>query len=594
MRPSHAEEGGYGPPGQADPDPDPDLDFVEDTRLLLDGERLLTARSLEEAEEIAEGGRVDAAVLGPSFGNEAGVRAAARLLTVDPSIHLVLAANVVTNRVLLAALQTGLADVVDTPLTVRKLAAALAARSRAAAPARVLDVVVEMAPTPAAAAADFVSPVVAQPAAVAAPAPLPAVAPVAVLPPAPVADWVPAPAPVVSLPAPSPEPIAVVPVALPALPPEPPAPAPLPAVPPVAEVATAPAPLAAAEVAVPLPAPVATPAEPMPVPVEALEPPAPAAVELPPMPRTAPPAVEPLPPPFPPPPLALPPIFELEPEAEIVRPSPRPAPIPARPEPLAAREEPRPTVPGERRVIVVMAGKGGSGKSVVATNLALALTFAAGEDAVAIVDADLQFGDVALLLQMDPVRNLAEVTRQVEDLSEARLDALLLRHESGLRVLPAPLQPTAVDSMPPKSVVQVVEKLRRLYPFVVVDTGGVLDDVLLTLLDHADDVIVVVDMDLPSVKNAKVALDILRAGGYPMERLRLVVNRINSKARLDLVELERSLGLRTAAAIPSDRLVPQSVNEGIPVVALSPRSRVARAFTHLAKQFLPGGGRKGS
>ena len=95
---------------------DPDLDFVEDTRLLLSGERLLTARSLEEAEEIAEGGRVDAAVLGPSFGNEAGVRAAGALLAVDPGIHLVLAANVVTNRVLLAALQSGFADVVDTPL----------------------------------------------------------------------------------------------------------------------------------------------------------------------------------------------------------------------------------------------------------------------------------------------------------------------------------------------------------------------------------------------------------------------------------------------------------------------------------------------
>jgi len=240
-----------------------------------------------------------------------------------------------------------------------------------------------------------------------------------------------------------------------------------------------------------------------------------------------------------------------------------------------------------------MAGKGGSGKSVTATNLALALTFAAGEDAVAIVDADLQFGDVALLLQVDPVRSLTEVAHQVEDLSEARLDALLLRHESGLRVLPAPLQPAAADSVAPKAVVQVVEKLRRLYRYVVVDTGPVLDDILLDLLDYADDVVVVVDMDLPSVKNAKVALDILRAGGYPMERLSLVVNRINAKARLDLVELERSLGLRTAAAIPSDRLVPQSVNEGVPVVALSPRSRVARAFTSLAGLFLPEKGRKG-
>jgi pilus assembly protein CpaE len=299
----------------------------------------------------------------------------------------------------------------------------------------------------------------------------------------------------------------------------------------------------------------------------------------------------PLPPPFPPRPQGAPPSGEAE-SAETPPLTAHEAPPPITPE-----EEPEePLFPplGESRVIVVMAGKGGSGKSVIATNLALALTFAVGEDAVAIVDADLQFGDVALLLQMDPVRTVAEVARQVDDLSEARLDALLLRHESGLRVLPAPLRPASADSVAPKAVVRIVEKMRDLYPYVVVDTGGVLDDVLLTLLDRADDVIVVVDMDLPSVKNAKVVLDILREGGYPMERLHLVVNRINAKARLDLVELERSLGLRTAAAIPSDRLVPQSVNEGIPVVALSPRSRVARAFTGLAKLFLPRNGRKGS
>ncbi|MFH1329309.1 MAG: P-loop NTPase [Actinomycetota bacterium] len=570
---------------------DPDLDFVEDTRLLLNGERLLTARSLEEAEEIAVGGRVDAAVLGPSFGNEAGVRAAGALLGVDPGIHLVLAANVVTNRLLLAALQTGFGDVVDTPLTVRKLGSSLTRRSRAETPARLLDVLIEVAPgepvtasapvPPAAAAVASTAPAPratsatqdSPQGAAATPAPAPGVMPAAVTP-----SQVPEarPASATVLPAPPDPALASVP--------------PTPAVPEVVLVAPAPA-------AVPVPAPVvvapmAAAAEPA---VPAALPLLPAEVEalLPPPPPMAPPRPQPaesLPPPFPP-------LLQggpLPAEAESVELPPLTAPE-ARP-PVAFESEPdepplRPM--GESRVIVVMAGKGGSGKSVVATNLALALTFAVGEDAVAIVDADLQFGDVALLLQMDPVRSVAEVASQVDDLSEARLDALLLRHESGLRVLPAPPRP-ATGSVAPKAVVQVVEKMRCLYRYVVVDTGSVLDDVLLTLLDHADDVIVVVDMDLSSVKNAKVALDILRAGGYPMERLRLVVNRINAKARLDLAELERSLGLRTAAAIPSDRLVPQSVNEGIPVVALRPRSRVARAFTGLARLFLPGNSPKGS
>ena len=457
---------------------DPDLDFVEGTRLLLDGERLLTARSLEEAKEIAMGGRVDAAVLGPSFGNESGVRAAGALLAVDPGIHLVLAANVVTNRVLLAALQTGFADVVDTPLTVRKLGSSLTPRSRAGTPACLPDVLVELAPAEA-----VTAPVAARPAtaAVAAPPPAPAT------------------------------------MTAPEAPPQ------------VAAAASAP---------------------------------------------TSSPAAEVLPSPFPPPLLGGSPHPPAG-SADLPPLTPHVARPPEIPE--AEPDEPRLRPMGEGRVIVVVAGKGGSGKSVIATNLALALTFAVGEDAVAIVDADLLFGDVALLLQMDPVRTLAEAAAQMDDLSEARLDAFLLRHESGLRVLPAPSHPAAADGVAPKAVVQVVEKMRCLYHYVVVDTGGVLDDVVLTLLDHADDVILAVDMDLPSVKNAKVVLGILRTWGYPMGRLRLVVNRINAKARFDLVELERSLGLPAAAAIPSDHLVSRSVNAGVPVVALSPRSRVARA-----------------
>jgi pilus assembly protein CpaE len=196
-----------------------------------------------------------------------------------------------------------------------------------------------------------------------------------------------------------------------------------------------------------------------------------------------------------------------------------------------------------------------------------------------------QFGDVALLLQLDPQRTLVDAVSRLDELSDARLDGMLLRHESGLRVMPAPLLPTSEEMVPAKGIVQVVERLRGMYQFVIVDTPPIFDDHLITVLECADDVLVVVDMDLPSVKNAKIALDALRSAHYPMDRVRLVVNRANAKARLDLVELERSLGLRVAGSIPSDRLVPQSVNEGIPVVALSPRSRVARSFHTLAQML---------
>ncbi|NQV07301.1 AAA family ATPase [bacterium] len=312
------------------------------------------------------------------------------------------------------------------------------------------------------------------------------------------------------------------------------------------------------------------------------------------VPAPAPVDLAPSPPPFDPPLLAaaeepIPAVSQLMPAV----------PAPVAPEPGVLTEpaqvavvdqvfgpEPTPTPRGGGRVIVVMAGKGGSGKTITAVNLAVCL---AGRDVggVAIVDADLQFGDVALLLQLEPTVTVVEAAARIEETSEAELDAMLLAHESGVRVLPAPLLPVSAEQLPAKHVVHVIQRLQHLYQFVVVDTAPIFDDQLLELLTHADDVIIVVDMDLPSVKNARIALDALRNGGVPMDRIRLVVNRVNSKARLDLVELERSLGLRVFGAIPSDRIIPQSVNEGIPAVGLAPKSKVGKAFMELAALFAP-------
>jgi pilus assembly protein CpaE len=117
-----------------------------------------------------------------------------------------------------------------------------------------------------------------------------------------------------------------------------------------------------------------------------------------------------------------------------------------------------------------------------------------------------------------------------------------------------------------------------------------LDEPVLTILERSDDVLLVVDMDMPSVKNAKLALDTLKLIDFEMGKIKLIVNRVNSKARLDVEELERSLDLTVMAAIPSDKMVPRSVNEGVPVVALSPRSRVARGFQNVVQLVANGSG----
>lgn len=234
------------------------------------------------------------------------------------------------------------------------------------------------------------------------------------------------------------------------------------------------------------------------------------------------------------------------------------------------------------QVIVVMSAKGGSGKTVVATNLALLLT-RFEDKRVALVDADLQFGDVCLVLQLEPRFTLVNAAHEMHHLDPQLLDSLLTDHPSGLRVMAAPLEPAFADDISTESLMTVVELLRENYDYVVVDTASMLDELLLSLLERADVILQVVDMDLPSVKNAKLALETLRLLKFPTSKVKLVLNRSNAKARLDDKEIEGALKMSISAAIPSDGAVAASMNEGRPVVESAPKSRVAKGFESVAE-----------
>ena len=236
----------------------------------------------------------------------------------------------------------------------------------------------------------------------------------------------------------------------------------------------------------------------------------------------------------------------------------------------------------EGQLIVVMSAKGGSGKTVVATNLALLLTRFPGKK-VAMVDADLQFGDVCLVLQLEPRFTLVNAAHEMHHLDAQLLESLLTEHPSGLRVMAAPLEPAFADDISTESLMTVVALLKENHDYVVVDTASMLDELLLSLLERADVILQVVDMDLPSVKNAKLALETLRLLKFPTSKVKLILNRSNAKARLDDKEIEGALKMSIAAAIPSDGAVAASMNEGRPVVESAPKSRVAKGFESVAE-----------
>lgn len=241
------------------------------------------------------------------------------------------------------------------------------------------------------------------------------------------------------------------------------------------------------------------------------------------------------------------------------------------------------------KVVTIMSPKGGAGKTMSTVNVGLGLAMMTGTpERVVIMDADLQFGDVCISLQVEPQHTIVDAARDIEKLDEAMLDSLLATHSSGMRVLSAPLEPSLADEVSTQVVVRTLGMLKRMFDYVIIDTAPFLDEPVLSILERSDAVLLVVDMDLPAVKNAKLALDTLKLIKFPFEKIKLILNRVNSKARLDINELERSLGLEVQAAISSDKLVPRAVNEGEPVVSLYPRSRVAKDLRGVAALVLDG------
>ena len=257
--------------------------------------------------------------------------------------------------------------------------------------------------------------------------------------------------------------------------------------------------------------------------------------------------------------------------------------------------EPEPTVE-EGKIVTVFCAKGGAGKSVIATNLAVALAQRASKPVV-LVDADLQFGDVALMLQLQPTHTIAEAVAAGDRLDSALLGSLLLKHEpSGLLVLAAPTEPGPADHIGKADLSRVLQVLRAACSYIVVDTSSNFGEITLAALLGADEILVVASLDVMSLKAARVGLQTMRVLGIPFSRIKFVLNRANTEVGLSGSDAEKALQLKVDAALPSDLVVAASVNKGTPVVLGAPRSKFARSIEDLVAKLaarVPSAGRQG-
>jgi pilus assembly protein CpaE len=235
------------------------------------------------------------------------------------------------------------------------------------------------------------------------------------------------------------------------------------------------------------------------------------------------------------------------------------------------------------RLICVLGPKGGIGKTLTASNLAI--TFAeAGEKAV-IVDLDLQFGDVGLTLGLSPEKTLYDLARSSGSLDEEKIDAFMPMHVSGLRALLAPTRPDQASAVTPDFLTALYSVLRGAFDYVVVDTPPGFTPEVIASIDSSSDICMVGTLDSLSLKNTKLGLETLDLMGYPRDRVCLLLNRADSRVGITREDAATIVGREADVLVPSSRDIARSVNESFPIAMSQPRSEAGRAFRALAAMY---------
>jgi pilus assembly protein CpaE len=238
---------------------------------------------------------------------------------------------------------------------------------------------------------------------------------------------------------------------------------------------------------------------------------------------------------------------------------------------------------GEHQIIGIFSPKGGAGRTTIATNLALALHRETG-GRVCLVDANLQFGDVGVLLNLNPKnRSMLDAVEAGEPDAEIT-NSVVIDHSTGIRVLLAPPSPEGADLVTPQYLRKMVDHLRETHDFVVVDLPSALNDHSLAIMDAADQIVVLTALEITTIKNVRLFLEVADQLEYDRSKIRLVVNRSDSAQGIRIADVEASIRRSIDGMIVSDgRLAVLAVNRGVPFVVSHPDGALSRDITKLAR-----------
>ena len=242
---------------------------------------------------------------------------------------------------------------------------------------------------------------------------------------------------------------------------------------------------------------------------------------------------------------------------------------------------------GNGMVVAVFSPKGGVGRTTVAVNLAVAAATELGRKVV-IMDGSFQFGDVGVLLNLNPKnKSIADLIPQLEAGEIDSIDTFVIDHSSGIRALLAPPSPETAEMITPAGVKKVLESLRRDHDLVIVDCAAFFNDTTLAILDSADVILTMLSLEITSIKNIRLFLEVAEQLGYESGKVRLVLNRADSTLGIRVSDVEHSIGRKVDETIVSDgRTVVYALNRGIPFFVSNREAQVSQDILRLARSVI--------
>jgi len=238
------------------------------------------------------------------------------------------------------------------------------------------------------------------------------------------------------------------------------------------------------------------------------------------------------------------------------------------------------------KIVTVFSTKGGVGKTTVATNLGAALGLD-GKTKVGIIDLDLHFGDVALFLNIVPNTTIADLVQDIDHLDGSVLDNYMTRYKDNIRVLAAPFRPEQADSVNLNHLTTIIKEMQYNYDYIIIDTSPTFSEMMLSVLDMSDMLVVITSQDLPTLKNVRLCLEILESLNYSEDKVKVILNRAKSLGGLNVRDAEELLQRKLLTLMPSDgKTVVSAVNQGMPFIVSNPKSQIAQSLFELANFIL--------